>query len=130
TTTPGSGDLVSALRAYKNGIDGETQEKIRSGELVKMLTIHSDGNTWCSACGCESCNVEMHRESIAQAQKEVADLRQLGVIVQGIGYTENGRSIQLICSDKSDPEAAVVVQDTTRAIAARHSMLSKHLRKV
>lgn len=130
TTTPGSGDLVSALRAYKNGIDAETQEKIQSGELVKMLTIHSDGNTWCSACGCESCNVEMHRESIAQAQQEVAQLRHLGVIVQGIGYTENGRSIQLICSDKSDPEAALVVQDTTRAIAARHSMLSKHLRKV
>ncbi|MCB9808701.1 hypothetical protein H6770_05635 [Candidatus Peribacteria bacterium] len=130
TTTPGSGDLVSALRAYKNGIDAETQEKIQSGELVKMLTIHSDGNTWCSACGCESCNVEMHRESIANAQQEVAQLRQMGVIVQGIGYTENGRSIQLICSDKSDSDAAIVVQDTTRAIAARHSMLSKHLRKV
>ncbi len=130
STTPGVGDLLSALKKYRESITEKLAQKLKSGKFVKLLTIYSDGNLWCSACGHESCNVEMHRENIVAIQKEVQALRSLGVIVQGIGFTENARSIKAICEDASDPESAVIVDDVSRATLARQKILVKHLKKL
>ncbi len=129
-TTPGAGDFLSALRAYREGLSPETLERIRSGELVKMLTIYSDGNHWCSNCGSESCNVQIHAERVRAAQEEIRAIRDLGIIVQGIGFTKKAEAIKLMCQDPKEPGGAVVVNDVSRAIAARHAMLTKHLQKL
>lgn len=130
STTPGVGDLLSALKKYRQGITEQLAEKLKSGKFVKLLTIYSDGNLWCSSCGHESCNVEMHRGNIAAIKQEVQALRSLGVIVQGIGFTQNARSIKVICEDASDPESAVIVNDVSKATLARQKMLVKHLKKL
>ncbi len=129
-TTPGVGDLLSALKKYREGITAELAEKLKSGKFVKLLTIYSDGNLWCSSCGHESCNVEMHRASITAIQKEVQALRAMGVVVQGIGFTENARSIRLICEDQNDPESAVIVDNVSKSTLARQKILVKHLKKL
>lgn len=129
-TTPGAGDFLSALRAYREGISPETLQRIRSGDLVKLLTIYSDGNHWCSNCGSESCNVQIHAERVHAAQEEIATIRKLGVIVQGIGFTEKAEAIKLMCHDPNEPGGAVVVNDVSQAVSARHSMLTKHLRNL
>ncbi|MBI2634794.1 transglutaminase domain-containing protein [Candidatus Peregrinibacteria bacterium] len=129
-TTPGVGDLLSALKKYREGITAEMAEKLKSGKFIKLLTIYSDGNLWCSSCGHESCNVEMHRASITAIQKEVQTLRAMGVVVQGIGFTENARSIRLICEDSADPESAIVVDNVSESTLARQKNLVKHLKKL
>jgi hypothetical protein len=129
-TTPGAGDFLSALRAYREGLSSETLERIRSGELVKMLTIYSDGNHWCSNCGSESCNVQIHAERVRAAQEEIRAIRDLGIIVQGIGFTKKAEAIKIMCNDPKEPGGAMVVNDVSRAISARHAMLAKHLQKI
>lgn len=129
-TTPGAGDFLSALRAYREGLSPETLERIRSGELVKMLTIYSDGNHWCSSCGSESCNVQIHAERVRAAQEEIRAIRDLGIIVQGIGFTKKAEAIKVMCHDPKEPGGAMVVNDVSRAISARHAMLKKHLQKL
>ena len=129
-TTPGAGDFLSALRAYREGIAPETIQKIRSGEIVKLLTIYSDGNHWCSNCGSESCNVQIHADRVRAAQEEIAKIRELGIVVQGIGFTKKAEAIKIMCHDPNEPGGAVVVNDVSRAVSARHAMLTKHLRNL
>lgn len=129
-TTPGTGDLLSALKKYREGITAEIARRLKSGEFVKLLTIYSDGNMWCSACGKEDCQVEMHRERIGAIVNEVKAIRELGVIVQGIGFTESARSIEVICKDPEDPMSAIIVDDVSKAVSARHAMLARHLQKI
>lgn len=129
-TTPGAGDFLSALRAYREGIAPETLERIRSGDLVKMLTVYSDGNHWCANCGSESHNAMLHTERLRAAQEEIRHIRDLGIIVQGIGFTEKAEAIKVMCHDPKEPDGAVVVNNVSRAISARHTMLTKHLQKL
>lgn len=129
-TSPGAGDLVSALKAYAASITPQLAAKLKAKKTVKLLTIYSDGNMWCSQCSQESCSVAMHRASIKAAQEEVKKLREMGVIVQGIGFTQSGEAIKLICADPSDPDSAAIVDDVSKAAAARHKMLAKHLQKL
>ncbi len=129
-TTPGAGDFLSALQAYRKGISPETLQRIRSGDMVKLLTIYSDGNHWCSNCGSESCNVQIHADRVRAAQEEIAKIRELGIIVQGIGFTKKAEAIRLMCHDPNEPGGAVVVNDVSRAVSARHTMLTKHLRNL
>jgi len=129
-TSPGSGDLLSALRTYREGISEKTEKRLKAGKLVKMLTIYSDGNMYCKACGHEGCNVRMHREAIQSTQDEVRKLREMGVIVQGIGFTQKAEAIKTICWDTEDPDSAVVIDDVKQAVMIRQKMLVKHLKKM
>lgn len=129
-TSPGSGDLVTALKKYREGISEALKAKIKKGKFMKMLTIYSDGNMWCSECGMESCNMAMHQTSVKAAKEEVKMLREMGIIVQGIGFTSNANAIKLIARDPQDPDAAIVISDTAKAVAARQKMLQKHLLKL
>lgn len=129
-TSPGAGDIVTALRKYRESISEALKVKIKKGKFIKMLTIYSDGNMWCSACGEESCSVAMHQTSVKAAQNEVAKLREMGIIVQGIGFTNSANAIRLIARDPQDPDAAVVIADTSKAVSARQKMLQKHLLKL
>jgi hypothetical protein len=129
-TSPGSGDLRSALRAYKESITEEVKAKLQSGKFVKILTIYSDGNMYCKQCGHEGCKVEMHQEEIAATKKEIAELREMGVIVQGIGFTNKARAIKTICHDERYPHAAEVVDDVSKALVAQHKMRINHLKRL
>jgi hypothetical protein len=129
-TSAGQGDALSALRAYKEKITPGMQRRLRSGELIKMLTIFSDGMVYCLACGKENHDYQVDVEILALIKKEVEELRAMGVIVQGVGFTEKSGAIRAICGDEKDPDAAVIVEDTSRAVLAEQRMLIKHLKRL
>lgn len=129
-TTAGQGDCLSALRAYKEKITPEMQRKLKNGELVKMLTIYSDGMVYCLACGKENHDYQVDVEILRLIKQEVEELRAMGIIVQGVGFTQKAKAIEAICSDPKDPDAAVTVDDCSRAVLSQQSMLIKHLKKL
>lgn len=126
-TEQGAGDMVSALELYKKTLisDQEIFDKIKEGKMIKTLTIISDGNLWCSRCGKESCTVFLHAESAAKSKKIVQELRNFGVIVNAIGFTENSQPIVEIFDNQSDPGAAIVASDTQEAIVMYHKQMIK-----
>lgn len=129
-TTAGQGDALSALRAYRKKITQEMQKQLKSGELVKMLTIYSDGMIYCLACGKENHDYQIDVKILALIKEEVRALREMDVIVQGVGFTEKAGAIRAICGDEKDPDAAVIVEDTSKALPAQQRMLIKHLKKL
>lgn len=129
-TSAGQGDCLSALKAYRESITPETQKRLQNGELVKMLTIYSDGMVYCLACGKECHDYQVDVEILQLIKQEVQALREMGVIVQGIGFTKKAEAIKAICADSQDPDAAVLVDDCSRAVLAQQKMLMKHLKKL
>lgn len=110
----GSRGLATALEVYKNSLDPQTLQEIREGKRKKMLTIVSDGEVG----------------NQARCAALVKELRDVGVIVQGIGFGRSAQDIKIICNDPEDQDAAVVIDDVTQATLARHKMLTKHLSKI
>ena len=94
-TSAGQGDCLSALRAYKASITPEMQRRLQNGELIKMLTIYSDGMVYCLACGKENHDYQVDVEILRLIKEEVQALREMGVIVQGIGFTKRRRLSRL-----------------------------------
>lgn len=129
-TAAGAGDLLGALRAYRSGITADMQNQLKKCQLVKMLTIYSDGNQWCANCGSESHQNQIDSVKLKAMQDEVKALRAMGIIVQGIGFTDRSKSIELICRDPEDKASAVIVEDVSKAVFARYEMLSKHLKRL
>lgn len=69
-TQLGAGNLLAALSTYKATVTSDMKKAIRIGKLRKVCTIVSDGEI-------------ADQGSVA---REVAELRAMGVIVQGIGF--------------------------------------------
>lgn len=124
-TEQGAGAMVSALQAYRDRLFSRPDviDKIQRGTMVKTLTILSDGNLWCSACGLESCSYSLHASAIAQAKSVVGELRDAGVVVNAIGFTNQSRPIVEMFDNPTSAGAAVVVADTSRAIVAHHGQM-------
>ena len=129
-TSAGQGDCLSALRAYKASITPEMQRRLQNGELIKMLTIYSDGMVYCLACGKENHDYQVDVEILRLIKEEVQALREMGVIVQGIGFTKKAEAIKAICADPKDPDAALTVDDCSHAVLAQQRTLIKHLKKL
>lgn len=110
----GGSDLLPALQAYRDSLDDETLKQIKEGKRTKIVTIISDG-------------MVMYKDQCTAIIKE---LRDKGVIVQGIGFGSSAQDIRVICHDPNDPESAAVIEDVTQATLVRHKMLMKHLRKL
>jgi hypothetical protein len=113
-TEIGAGNLLAALRTYKATITPEMQKQIRSGKLRKVCTIVSDGEI----------------ANQGEVVWEIAKLRSLGIIVQGIGFWMRAQDIRLVCHDPGDPDASVVLDDVRQATLARHRLLVKHLKNL
>ncbi|MCX6810004.1 MAG: hypothetical protein NTZ65_04665 [Candidatus Berkelbacteria bacterium] len=126
-TEQGAGDMVGALEAYRDALmsQPETVTKIMSGKMVKTLTILSDGNLWCSACGKESCNYSLHVEAAARSKAIVDDLRKVGVIVNAVGFTEKSMPVVDMFDTPESPGSAVVATDIAQAVAMHHSQMIK-----
>lgn len=132
TTKAGSGNIRDALREYRAGLldDPITLSRIKAGEMLKSLTVISDGNMWCSVCQAEACGIAHDMNYLNQTKQEVAALRELGVKVFGIGFTRKSKPITELMADAKDPDAAQVLRDTTHAIAAHHGQIVRAFKPI
>jgi len=106
--------LAESLKQYRDALDPATVQKIREGGHSKVLTVVSDGDV----------------TDQARCVELIKELRQAGIIVQGIGFGSSAQDIKVVCHDPADPDAAVVIDDVTQATLVRHKLLMKHLSKL
>ncbi len=132
TVTQGAGKLVSALEKYLEYLqsDPALMQRIRAGEVVKTMTIVSDGNLWCSQCGKESCSYQHDVRVIAKTQELVAKIRSYGVHVNALGFTKESAAVVELFKDPSDPLAARVAADIAHAIPLHHGQIAGALKGV
>ncbi len=122
----GGGDMVGALRAYRDRLfaNPEIAQKIKAGEMIKTLTILSDGNLWCKECGKESCSYAPSAKQIAQSRQLIQEVRAAGVIVNAVGFTENSRQALMLVDDTDKPNgAAVIATNIGEAVALHHGQM-------
>ncbi len=113
-TQTGGGNLVGALKAYEAALGEATDQKIRNGKCVKVLTIVSDGAV----------------KDQPEALNIITRLRARGIVVQGIGFGNAAQDIRVICHDPGNANAGVVLSDVSQAVLTRHKMLSNSLKRV
>lgn len=130
--TPGAGNMLDALKRYRDSLvnDHGLLQSIKSGEVLKTLTIISDGNLWCSSCGEESCRVKLHEDTIRQTNTLVQELRAYGVFVNAIGFTNKSLPVIEIFKNPNDPRSAQIASDVTQAVVLHHGQVGDSLKKV
>lgn len=130
--TPGAGAMADAVEQYLRTLeaDAPTLRALKQGEMVKTLTILTDGNLWCSSCGEESCTYELHGPAYARVSAAMKKIREFGIIVNAIGFTEQSRPVTTLFHVPGDPYAAVVVEDLGEALAAHHRQVDRAMRPV
>ncbi|PIR46982.1 MAG: hypothetical protein COV07_01445 [Candidatus Vogelbacteria bacterium CG10_big_fil_rev_8_21_14_0_10_45_14] len=107
-TTPGRHTTdYTTLKAIREGLDEDTLEKIKEGLLKKIVIIFTDG---------ESGNEPKLLE-------EIKLLREAGVVVAGIGITEDGKSAVRVYAPHGT--LAKKAENLSPALA---SVLKEHLR--
>lgn len=106
--------LREGLKQYREALTPEVIQGIKRGELAKVLTIVSDGDVT-DQPGCI---------------EEIRQIREAGIIVQGLGFGSRAQAIKVVCHDPADPDAAVVVDDVREATLARHKLLVRNLAKL
>lgn len=114
TKKQSSKGLAESLKQYKESLDKTTAQKIKNGAYKKVLTVVTDGE------------IDDQAKCIAL----IKELRDAGIIVQGIGFGREAKNIKVVLHDPSDPDAAVVINNITQATLARHKLLMKHLSKL
>lgn len=130
--TSGAGAMAEAIEEYVRTLieDAATVAALKKGEMVKTLTIITDGNLWCSACGKESCNYELHGPTLDRTRKALEKARELGVIINAIGFTERSRPVAKLFAVEGDKEAAAVVENLGEALAAHYRQTVRVMRPV
>lgn len=113
-TRTGVGNLAGALKAYELGLTPEVLDKIKHGQLIKVLTIVSDGAV----------------ANQSEATTIIQSVRDKGIVVQGIGFGDAAQDIRLICHDQARPDAGVVLSDVRDAVLTRHKFLVRSLSKL
>ncbi len=131
-STVGAGAMAEALEHYLQTLeqDAATLAALKNGEMVKTLTILTDGNLWCSECGKESCNYQLHGPALARVNKALKKVRGFGVIINAIGFTQQSRQVAELFAVPGDPEAAVIVESLGGALAAHHRQTIRAMRPV
>ena len=89
-------------------------QEIRRKKRKKILTIVSDGDV----SDKNVCIVLIN------------ELREAGIIVQGIGFGSASQDIKVVCHDPTDADAAVVINDVRQAMLVRHRLLMNHLSNI
>ena len=113
-TQTGEGNLVGALKAYERKLDARTLSKVAKRQMVKVLTIVSDGAV----------------KNQPEAVEIIKRLRGRGIIVQGIGFGNAAQDIRVICHDPLNAEAGVAIDDVRQAVPTRHKMLARLLKRM
>lgn len=131
-TTKGAGNMLGALRAYRETIFATPDliRQIKEGEILKTLTIISDGNLWCSMCGKEECTYQLHAGVISQTSALVNELRSIGVFVNAIGFTVLSKPVVEIFKDTNNPRASQVARDVRQAVMLHHGQIAQSLERV
>ena len=130
--TAGAGAMADAIERYAQTLEDDTKtvDALKKGEMLKTLTILTDGNLWCSQCGKESCSYELHGATLRRIQTTLKLVRSMGVIVNAIGFTEQSRPVTEIFRVEGDKEAAVVTENLSGALVAHHLQALRAMRPV
>ncbi len=104
-----SSGMYQTLQAYKDSLTDEDKKLLREGKKIKMLTITTDGDIPDQ----ENC------------KKLIQELRELGVVVQGIGFGSGAGNIHEVCREEGDETSSVVLTGITQATQARSQKLKK-----
>ena len=106
---PGTTTDFNCLEALNKGLENETKRKIAIGELKKIVFVFTDGGS----------------DRVPRVQKALKSLRDIGVIVVGIGLTEAGEPAKTTYA----PNAQVVnnVKDLPIVLG---ELLKEHLKDI
>lgn len=104
---PGSTTDFNCLEAIDNGLDEQTKTKIKIGELKKIVIVFTDGGS----------------DDPARVQGVLKSLRDVGVVVIGVGITQEGVSVLTTYA----PEA-LVIDNVTKLPLILAELLKEHLK--
>ena len=104
---PGSTTDFNCLQAISENLDNESKEKIKKGELKKIVIVFTDGGS----------------DNPAEVQRILKDLRESGVVVIGVGITEAGKPVISTYAPK-----ALMVKDVTKLPIVLGDLLKEHLK--
>lgn len=106
---PGSTTDFNCLEAILNGIDDDVKNKIKEGELKKIIIILTDGES----------------DNPARVRAILQMLRSAGVIAVGVGITKDGQAVL-----SSYAPNAQVVEDVSRLPVVVGDLLKEHLKDI
>lgn len=106
---PGSTTDFNCLEAINEGLENETKQKIALGELKKIVFVFTDGGS----------------DSVPRVQKALKSLRDIGIVVIGVGLTQAGKPAEMTYA----PTAQVVnnVKDLPIVLG---DLLKEHLKDI
>lgn len=97
------------LEAIENGLDKDTEHKIKEGELKKIVMVLTDGGS----------------DDPSRVQSILGVLREKGVIVVGVGITSSGKPVEETYSPNAKTVEEVAVLPTVIA-----DLLKEHLKDI
>jgi len=106
---PGNTTDFNCLEAINFGLDEKTKQKIKEGELKKIVIVFTDGGS----------------DSVPKVQTALKILRDIGVVVVGVGLTEAGRPVETTY----EPNAQVVENIETLPVVLGE-LLKEHLKDI
>jgi len=106
---PGSTTDFNCLEAIFNNLVESSQQKIKSGELKKIVIVLTDGGS----------------DNVARVQTVLKTLRNFGVVVIGVGLTEDGRAAETTYQPN-----AQVVKDIINLPIVLGELLKEHLKNI
>lgn len=109
TTAPGGTTDFVVLQAINSKIDEESKNKIKSGELKKIVIVFTDGES----------------NDANQTKAILKDLKNKGVVVVGVGITEEGRPA--LTTYAPEARLAKKAQDLPKVLA---DLLKEHLQNL
>jgi len=104
-----SSGMYQNLQAYKKSLTDEDKKLLKEGKKIKMLTITTDGGI----------------PDQDNCKQLIQELRELGIVVQGIGFGSGASNIHQVCREEGDNTSSVVLSDITQATQARCQKLRK-----
>lgn len=104
---PGSTTDFNCLEAIDDNLDDEVKQKIKSGELKKIVIVFTDGES----------------DDQAKVQNNLKNLREKGVVAIGVGITAEGKAVLNTYAPN-----ALVVEDVSKLPIVLGELLKEHLR--
>ena len=106
---PGSTTDFVCLTAINSCLDQETKQKIKAGELKKIVIVFTDGGS----------------DKPAEVQVALKNLRETGLVAIGVGITKSGEAVLSTYA----PDA-LVVEDVSKLPLVLAELLKHHLKDI
>ncbi|MEK7097585.1 MAG: VWA domain-containing protein, partial [Patescibacteria group bacterium] len=103
----GSTTDFACLEAIDSGLDEKTKEKIKAGELKKIVIVFTDGES----------------DNPTKTQAVLKSLRENGVVAIGVGMTKDGKPVESTYAPKG-----LLVEDVTKLSIVLGGLLKEHLK--